>query len=408
MDASPGPEAPGRIPPTIWVLVSAAFVIAVGYGLVAPVLPAFARSFDVSIAAATMVVSAFAVMRLAFAPATAPLLRRLGERPVYLAGLLIVAASMLACAFAQSYWQLLVLRALGGVGSVMFTVSAMSLVIRISPPAIRGRVSGVYSSSFVLGSIVGPLIGGALAGLGYRAPFVVYAAALVIATIVVAVALRHTDAVGDAADERSGPGVREALADGAYRAILVTSVVYGWMFAMRVTLVPLFFTDVLDQSVSMAGFALAAYAAGDVAVMIPAGRASDRVGRRPFLISGMVVLAASTAVLGMSDSVVVAFVATAIAGAGTGLVAPVIQATVADVLYGGRGGTALSTYQMAQDSGTIAGPVIAGVIADRFGFGPAFWLTAALAAAVGVLWVVTRETRGRTPLAPAPPPQPDL
>jgi MFS family permease len=370
--------------------------------LVAPVLPAFARSFDVSIAAATMVVSAFAVMRLAFAPATAPLLRRLGERPVYLAGLLIVAASMLACAFAQSYWQLLVLRALGGVGSVMFTVSAMSLVIRISPPAIRGRVSGVYSSSFVLGSIVGPLIGGALAGLGYRAPFVVYAAALVVATIVVAVALRHAEAVGDATDERSGPGVREALTDGEYRAILVTSVVYGWMFAMRVTLVPLFFTDVLDQSVSMAGFALAAYAAGDVAVMIPAGRASDRLGRRPFLISGMVVLAASTAVLGMSDSVVVAFIATAIAGAGTGLVAPVIQATVADVLYGGRGGTALSTYQMAQDSGTIAGPVIAGVIADRFGFGPAFWLTAALSAVVALIWVVTRETRGRTPLPTAP------
>ncbi|HNP57471.1 MAG TPA: MFS transporter [Gordonia sp. (in: high G+C Gram-positive bacteria)] len=407
MDASPGQGAPGRIPPTIWVLVCAAFVIAVGYGLVAPVLPAFARSFDVSIAAATMVVSAFAVMRLAFAPATAPLLRRLGERPVYLAGLLIVAASMLACAFAQSYWQLLVLRALGGVGSVMFTVSAMSLVIRISPPAIRGRVSGVYSSSFVLGGIVGPLIGGALAGLGYRAPFVVYAAALVVATIVVAVALRHTEAVGDAADERSGPGVREALADGAYRAVLVTSVVYGWLFAMRITLVPLFFTDVLDQSVSMAGFALAAYAAGDVAVMIPAGRASDRLGRRPFLISGMVVLAASTAVLGMSDSVVVAFIATAIAGAGTGLVAPVIQATVADVLYGGRGGTALSTYQMAQDSGTIAGPVIAGVIADRFGFGPAFWLTAALSAVVALIWVVTRETRGRTPL-PTPPAQPDL
>jgi MFS family permease len=136
--------------------------------------------------------------------------------------------------------------------------------------------------------------------------------------------------------------------------------------------------------------------------MIPAGRASDRLGRRPFLISGMVVLAASTAVLGMSDSVVVAFIATAIAGAGTGLVAPVIQATVADVLYGGRGGTALSTYQMAQDSGTIAGPVIAGVIADRFGFGPAFWLTAALSAVVALIWVVTRETRGRTPLPTAP------
>ncbi|GAB11513.1 putative major facilitator superfamily transporter [Gordonia araii NBRC 100433] len=404
MNGRPAPAsgAPGRIPAEVWVLVAAAFVIALGYGLVAPVLPAFARSFDVSIAAATMVVSAFALMRLAFAPATAPLLRRLGERPVYLSGLLIVAVSTFACAFAQSYWQLLVLRALGGVGSVMFTVSAMSLLIRICPPAIRGRVSGIYSSSFVLGNIVGPLVGGGLVGLGLRVPFVVYALALVIATAVVWVSLRNSTLAAEALGEQTGPSVRTALSDGAYRALLATALVFGWIFAMRVSLLPLFFTDVLGQSASMAGFALAAYAAGDVLVMIPAGRASDTYGRRPFLIAGMIVLAAATAALPLTESVLVALLLTAVAGMGTGLVAPVIQATVADVLYGGRGGSALSTYQMSQDSGVIAGPVIAGFVADRLGFGPAFLLTAALAAAIGVAWLFVRETRGRAPADDSP------
>ena len=129
--------------------------------------------------------------------------------------------------------------------------------------------------------------------------------------------------------------------------------------------------------------------------MIPAGRASDTFGRRPFLIAGMTILALATAGLAMSDSVGLALLVTAIAGMGTGLVAPVIQATVADLLYGGRGGSALSSYQMAQDSGVIAGPVIAGVVADRLGFGPAFGLTAALAAIVALVWVLTAETRGR-------------
>jgi MFS transporter, ACDE family, multidrug resistance protein len=93
-----------QIPGEIWVLIGSAFVIAIGFGLIAPVLPAYARSFDVGVAAASVVVSVFAFFRLVFAPAGGALVSRLGERPVYLTGLLVVAASSLATAFAQSYW----------------------------------------------------------------------------------------------------------------------------------------------------------------------------------------------------------------------------------------------------------------------------------------------------------------
>ncbi|MCS3780896.1 MFS transporter [Tsukamurella ocularis] len=395
MNSAASAPAPQRVPPEVWVLVAASFVIALGYGVVAPALPAFARTFDVGIGAASAVVSAFAIMRLAFAPATGPLVKAFGERWIYMTGLLIVAASTLAVAFAQSYWQLMLFRGLGGVGSVMFTVSAMGLMIRIAPAEIRGRVSGVYSSSFVLGGICGPLLGGALVGFGLQVPFIVYAIALVVATFVVGIALRGSTLAGrQEASSQPGATVREALADSAYLAALFTSVVFGWVYSMRVSLLPLFFAAVLDQPAAIAGYALAAYAAGDVLAMFPAGRASDRYGRRPFIVVGMLVIAAGTLALGFTDSVLVAFLVTVVAGIGTGLVAPTMQASLADVLQGkGRSGGALSAYQMAQDAGTISGPLLAGAIAQYFGFTWAFAITAALCVLAAIAWMLARETR---------------
>lgn len=64
----------------IWVLVAAAFIIALGYGLIAPILPQFVVTFDVSLAAASAVVSIFAGARLLFAPVSGTLIDRLGSR----------------------------------------------------------------------------------------------------------------------------------------------------------------------------------------------------------------------------------------------------------------------------------------------------------------------------------------
>ena len=74
-----GPVSRAQIPKEIWVLVAAALLIALGFGLVAPVLPQYAASFDVGVAAASAIVTVFAVTRLAFAPATGPLMARFGD-----------------------------------------------------------------------------------------------------------------------------------------------------------------------------------------------------------------------------------------------------------------------------------------------------------------------------------------
>ncbi|MDQ4116266.1 MAG: MFS transporter, partial [Actinomycetota bacterium] len=70
---------PARLPREIYVLVGASFLIAIGFGLVAPVLPVFVRSFDVGITAASAVVSVFALSRLVFAPMSGTIVGRFGE-----------------------------------------------------------------------------------------------------------------------------------------------------------------------------------------------------------------------------------------------------------------------------------------------------------------------------------------
>lgn len=382
------------IPGEIRVLVAAAFVIAIGFGLVAPVLPAYARSFDVGVAAASVVVSAFAFFRLIFAPAGGALVSRLGERPIYLSGLLIVAASSLATAFAQSYWQLLLFRGLGGIGSTMFTVSAMALLVRLAPPSMRGRVSSAYASAFLIGGMVGPVAGGALASLGLRVPFIVYAVALVIAAATVALRLSGAALRPDPGKAVQPPMLlREALGQSAYRASLASGFANGWSnFGVRVAILPQFAVAVHDDT-WVAGVALAVAAVGTAATLQVAGRMADRLGRRPLVIAGLVITALGLGLIGLSSDLFVLLVLSAVSGLGAGLVNPGQQATVADLVGSERsGGTVLATFQMAQDSGAIVGPILIGLVADAAGFGWAFALTGVISVLAIGPWLVARET----------------
>jgi MFS family permease len=385
-----------RIPREIWVLVAAAFVIAVGFGLISPVLPQYARSFDVGIAAASVIVSAFAFFRLVFAPAGGALVTRLGERPVYLIGLVVVAVSTGAAAFAQSYVQLLVFRGLGGIGSVMFTVSAMGLIVRLAPPAIRGRVSSVYGSAFLLGGMAGPVLGGALAEFGLRLPFLVYAVALLVAATVVAVFLRGATLRPPAGSVPVPPlAVRDAIRHSAYRAALASAFANGWTnFGVRVAVLPQFAVATFGGP-WVAGAALAVSAVGMVAALQVSGRVADTVGRRPIAVGGLIVSATGMGLIALSGNLAVLFALCLVSGAGAGLLNPAQQATVADVLGRERsGGKVLAAFQMAQDSGAIVGPVLVGVVADRWGYVPAFTATGIVALLAVGPWLRARETLG--------------
>jgi MFS family permease len=386
-----------RLPRETRILAASGFFVAVGFGLIAPALPAFAASFHVGVAAVSMVISAYSFLRLCFAPIGGRLIGRFGERAVYLSGLLAVALSTSACAFAQSYWQLLVVRALGGAGAATFHIAALSMLIRLAPKEIRGRAYALWQGSFLLGTVTGPLLGSLLMSVSLRLPFLSYGLLLLVASFVVWLPLRRSRLVMSSSEE---PAVRvtELLRHPSYQASLLSNLCNGWIVhGVRVALIPLFVTVQLHRAHSVAGLGLSMFAAAYATVLLGSGRCADIWGRKPLALLGLCVSAAGTGWLGFTGSTGTFLAASLIAGLGAGLLHPAQGAAVADMIGSqASGGTVLAGFEMASDTGAIIGPAVTGALADAVSFRLAFAVTAGMAVLAMLAWARASETLART------------
>lgn len=370
-------------------------MIALGYGVISPVLPSYARTFGVSITAVTFVITVFSLTRLSFAPMSGLLVQRLGERRIYISGLLVVAFSTAACGFAHAYWQLLFFRALNGIGSTMFFVSAFGLMIHISPVDSRGRIAGIFTTSFMLGAVGGPAVGGLTVGMGLTAPFIAYGVALLGVAVVLFYGLRNSTLAAPPPPTRSTVTMRQALRIRAYRSVLLSNFATGWSaFGLRVALVPLFITDVMGRGIGVIGVVLATFAAGNALAVIPSGYLSDRMGRRTLLIAGLGASGVATIWLGVVPSLPLFLAAAAVSGAATGIFMSPLQAAVADILGSeARAGTPVAAVQMASDLGAIVGSMTVGWVVERLSFGWDFAISGIVLLIAAVGWVVAPETR---------------
>jgi MFS family permease len=131
------------------------------------------------------------------------------------------------------------------------------------------------------------------------------------------------------------------------------------------------------------------------------GPASDRFGRKPFIVTGMLVQAGALAGFAVADTFP-GWAAAAIAlGAGTALVYPTLLAAIGDIAHPAWRARAVGVYRLWRDGGFVAGALLAGILADAYSIHTATWAVAALTAASGLLIAVRMyETH---PPAPTPP-----
>ncbi len=391
------------LPREIWILVISAAIIALGYGIMAPVLPQYAKSFEVSNFAASMVISAFAFMRLSFAPVSGRLANKFGERKIYIGGIYVVALSSFAAAFAGNYWQLLIFRGLGGTGSVTFSVAAMSLIFRLAPANARGRASAVFGAGFLIGNITGPAIGAVIAPLGYRAPFVIYAVLLFISAMVVKFAIpqsrldviiannmQEAEALIDVSPEPAAETItlRDALQIRRFRIVLFTAFAHGWTnVGVRVSIVPLFAISIATAPTWLAGGLLTAFALGNAITLIFAGKWSDIYGRRPVIVAGLFLSGFFTLFMGDFPTPTILLGMSLVAGMGAGLAQPSQQGVVADIVGSKNGSGVVSFFQQAGDLGYIVAPIVLGLILDYSTFSATYYLSAGVLFAAGLFWV---------------------
>ena len=157
---------------TIWTTVALDLV---GFGIVLPVLPLYAKRFHASAGTAGALVAAFSLAQLVASPVWGRISDRIGRKPVLVVSLFGTAAGSLLTGLAGGLPLLFVGRLVDGASGASVSV-AQAAVADLASPAQRARLFGLLGAAFGLGFVLGPALGGALSPISPRLPFFVAAA----------------------------------------------------------------------------------------------------------------------------------------------------------------------------------------------------------------------------------------
>jgi MFS family permease len=375
-----------------------------GFGLIIPAIPIFAKSFGVSNAAIGLVISMFAITRLASGLVSGKLVERFGERFVLGSGLFMVAFFVFLTGLAQSYEQLLFLRAAGGLGSSMFSVASSSLVIRMTSDDKRGRAQSVTTGGFLVGGIAGPAFGGALIAFSPRAPFFIYSVTLTLAGLTGLIFLSEHRMGKKEEPVHTLPAttIREAFRIKAFRYALIMTFLTSWiLFGVRSSILPLYVIQDLGGTTTLVGIGFTVGALAQGLILIRAGKFSDNAGRKKALSIGFIFIACGITTLILAQSIWFYLVAMLFLGIG-GAYGNTGAALVGDVIKG-RSGRVIAVFQMAGDAGMMVGPILLGFVSDISTYRTAL-IVSAIAFSIALFLVLdlpeTRDLQNKSSSAP--------
>jgi MFS family permease len=315
-----------------------------------------------------LLIALFGVVNAALQPFAGAFIDRVGLRkPFIQAGLLIMAVAILSFLLVSRFTDMLILRSLQGIGVALTVPAALALMVNSSQRQTRGGSMGIYTTSRMFGLAIGPLIGGALYDhFGFDAAFYVGAGFVLVAIVLVQLWV-HEEPV-----KTKPPGAEKfriidrTLLTGGILGAAFASFVMAGDFTMMSTLEEQFNAR-LDMNAFLFGIAFSALLFSRLLLQVPLGRLSDRIGRKPLIIGGLILLAPATAFLGYATSFIMLTGIRLLQGVGSAAVAAPAFAVAADLAQTGSEGRQMSIITMGFGLGVALGPLMAGILAiDSF------------------------------------------
>ena len=316
----------------------------------------------------------------------------------------MLAAGSVGCALAPGYWLFVVCRLIQGTGYALYTTTAMIMLTDISTVHNRGNNMGWYMGSTWIGYGLGPISGGLIGQyFGLPAVFFVYAFFCVLAAIWAFLRLPETrpsltrQTIKETGDQPPAIGTRLSIKDllGNPNFILICLIAFCIFFTnngSRYQILPLLSHDRLGLTPSEIGLAVTVIAMVNIIVLLIIGRVSDKVGRKPMVLPGCILLAVSLVMWVLSTNYQFIILSCVVFGIGIGITGPTPAAYVADILSGQNSSVGMSIFRTACDLGFVVGPVFEGWLADMNGFDfPLIFNAVLLFTAALVFQIVARE-----------------
>ncbi len=339
-------------------------------------------------------------------PFAGALTDRFRRKTLIIGGLVFWSAVTAATAMSQSYWHLVLLRALQGLGEAFFFPAAMSIISDFHGRETRSKAMAINQSGVYAGTIAGGAVAGLLAQIyGWRASFYIFGALGIVLGLALLALLKEPERgqadEGGAAGHGSidfGEGVWNTLKRTFQHpmSLVLMSVFIGANFVAVIflTWMPSFLFRKFNMSLSMAGLSGTAYIQiASVCGVMTGGWLADRLarkslsGRMKTQVVGLLAGIPFIFLTGWTMSVPVLIIAMAGFGYAKGMYDANIWASLYDVVKPERRGTALGVMNSMAWLGGSAGPVAVAYLAGSYGMGAAISASSVVYLLVGTLLI---------------------
>jgi len=385
---------------TLFILLSIVVVDLIGFGIVMPVLPFYAREFDASATTLGLLMMSYAAAQFVCAPLWGRLSDRVGRRPVILVSVAGTSASLLLFGLAESLLGLFVARILAGGFAANVSV-ATAYITDVTNEEERTRWMGMVGASFGVGFILGPIIGGLLSPLGYRVPMLVAAGLAFINLIYASFSLKEPDRHVDRAAKAVSASRFSVLRDPEVRQLCLIYLTYSIAVAQLETIfafymIDRFKFDVLEVAWIFVGMAI-------VMGGIQGGgmkSLSARYSEKQLAVTGSLLLGLGFVLLPSAQTWAVLLVPLALAAVGRAITQPPLMSLTSMAATPDTRGIVMGTFQSSASLARVVGPVLAGLLYDVAKPGP-FYLAAGL---MGCAFLLSRALpeRGDEPSGQMP------
>lgn len=388
------------------------WLLALGRGMLIPVLPIYAASFDVSYSWIGIALASQGVGTMVGDIPAGMLLGSISARRVMQLGILCSGIGMLAIALSHSFWALVAFSFVTGVGQALYNISRMVYLRNETMVHERGRAIALFGGVNRIGTFAGPVVGGYFAQtFGLSAPFLVFAILAFMATVFptfYAIEQRPQRSELPVGQKHNPLRALGVLLRQNSSVLIPASI--GQFFAQgirsgRQIIVPLYAADVLGLDLSAIGWIVTIAAAIDMSLFYPAGLIMDRLGRKFAYVPSFLIQGIAMALVPLTGGFVGLTLAASLMGFGNGLSSGSMMTLGTDLAPPGSAGEFLGVWRLIGDMGQTGSPLVVGSVADLLSLPYATLVIAIMGILAGLtLGLFVPETLQKSARVPTPVP----
>ncbi|GLZ53299.1 MFS transporter [Actinomycetospora sp. NBRC 106378] len=376
------PASPFRQPKAVWAVAFACVISFMGIGLVDPILPALAQQLAATPAQVSLLFTSYLLITAVAMLVTGWVSSRIGAKATLVIGLAIIVVFAALAGLSGSIGEIVGFRAGWGLGNALFIATSLAVIVASASGGFAGAII-LYETALGVGIALGPLVGGLLGSVSWRAPFFGVAVLMAIALVATLVLLDRTPRP---TEKISLGAPLAALRHRSLATIALTAFAYNWGFFTLLAYSPYSMGDL--GPLGLGGV----FTAWGVLVAVFAVFAAPALERRfgtvrvLYVVLGLLALDLLVIAIGQ-DTPGVVIGAVIVAGAMIGLNNTLVTQAVMSVAPVPRP-VASASYSFVRFLGGGLAPFVSGLLAEAFLPNTPFWV-AAVVVAIGVLVLAT-------------------